>query len=65
MRAKHFLIISIGALIAASLQMVGLIRYVGGLPNDWIGILLYVVTIIVFFLAAIYYFTRWCRESSD
>ncbi|MBD3384410.1 hypothetical protein GF407_05715 [candidate division KSB1 bacterium] len=65
MSAKHFLIISVCALIAASLQMIGLIRYAGRLPNDWIGILLYVVTIIAFLLAALYYFGKWRRESPD
>ncbi len=65
MSAKHALIISISGLIAASLQMIGLIRYVGRLPDDRVGIALYIVTIIAFLLAAIYYFTKWRRSISN
>jgi len=36
------------AAIAAVLQTAGLIRYINRLPNDWVGISLYVVTILAF-----------------
>lgn len=36
------------AALAAVLQTAGLIRYINRLPNDWVGISLYIVTILAF-----------------
>ena len=36
------------AALAAILQTAGLIRYINRLPNDWVGISLYIVTILAF-----------------
>ena len=41
------------AAIAASLQAVGLIRYLNRLPEDWIGIALYAITLVAFILVSI------------
>ena len=41
------------AAIAAILQTVGLIRYVSRLPDDWVGITLYVVTLLAFIAVSI------------
>jgi len=39
--------------IAATLQTVGLIRYISRLPDDWIGITLYTITLIAFIAVSI------------
>jgi len=41
------------AAIAATLQTVGLIRYISRLPDDWVGITLYVVTLLAFIAVSI------------
>ena len=41
------------AAIAAVLQTIGLIRYVNRLPDDWIGITLYVITLLAFIAVSI------------
>jgi len=39
--------------IAAALQTVGLIRYIQRLPQDWVGIALYTITLIAFIAVSI------------
>jgi len=39
--------------IAATLQTVGLIRYIQRLPQDWVGITLYIITLIAFIAISI------------
>jgi len=41
------------AVIAATLQTVGLIRYIERLPQDWIGITLYIIALIAFVAVSI------------
>jgi len=41
------------AVIAATLQMVGLIRYIQRLPQDWLGIALYTITLLAFIAVSI------------
>jgi hypothetical protein len=36
------------AALATVLQTAGLVRYISRLPNDWVGISLYIVTILAF-----------------
>ncbi|MFN2134122.1 MAG: hypothetical protein ACK2VD_26615 [Anaerolineae bacterium] len=43
---------------ACIFQIIGLVRYVGRLPDDWIGIGLYAVTIVAFAVGAIGFYTR-------
>ncbi len=54
------------AAIAASLgclfQIAGLIRYLGRLPQDWIGITLYSASIIAFAVAALGFYIQWRRR---
>jgi len=41
------------AALAAIFQTIGLIRYVNRLPDDWIGITLYAITLVAFVLVSI------------
>lgn len=48
--------------VACVLQITGLIRYLGRLPEDRLGITLYVITIVAFALVSIEHFARWRKE---
>lgn len=51
--ARRFRLFGWSAAIAAILQTVGLIRYVNRLPDDWVGITLYAITLIAFIAVSI------------
>ena len=40
------------AALAALLQAIGMIRYINRLPDDWVGITLYVITLLAFIVAS-------------
>ena len=40
------------AALAALLQTIGLIRYINRLPEDWVGITLYAITLFAFIAAS-------------
>jgi hypothetical protein len=44
------------------LQITGLARYLRRLPDDRLGIALYIVTIVAFALVSIEHFARWRKE---
>lgn len=48
--------------IASILQVIGLARYINRLPDDWVGIGLYIATIIVFLLAGTGFSIQWRKE---
>ncbi len=50
---KRFRLFGWLAAIAAIFQMIGLIRYINRLPDDWIGIALYAITLVAFVLVSI------------
>jgi uncharacterized membrane protein YhhN len=54
----------VGALSGAAslLQITGLARYLRRLPDDRLGIALYIVTIVAFALVSIEHFARWRKE---
>ena len=58
-KSRRFLITSVAAAIACILQVIALLRYVRRLPDDWVGIVIYTVTMIAFALVAIGFFIRW------
>lgn len=58
-RPKRLLIIAIASAIACVLQIVALTRYVRRLPDDWVGIVIYTVTVVAFALAALGFFVQW------
>jgi len=51
--SRRFRLVGWSAVIAATLQTVGLIRYIQRLPQDWVGITLYTITLIAFIAAGI------------
>ena len=51
--SRRFRLMGWSAVIAATLQTVGLIRYIQRLPQDWIGIILYTITLIAFIAVSI------------
>jgi hypothetical protein len=53
------------AVVAATLQTVGLIRYIQRLPHDWIGITLYATTLIAFIAVSIGSFIPAHRKDKE
>ena len=51
--SRRFHLMGWSGAIAAILQTVGLIRYIDRMPEDWIGITLYTITLIVFIAVSI------------
>jgi len=64
LKSKGLLIAALSALIACILQIAGLIRYLGRLPEDWVGISLYSATIVAFLTAAIGFFIQWQKQTN-
>lgn len=48
--------------LAALLQTIGLVRYLGRLPDDWIGIGLYIAVIAGCATAAAGFYLEWRRQ---
>jgi putative effector of murein hydrolase LrgA (UPF0299 family) len=61
MSAREAKLLFVASLVAALLQGVGLLRYVERIPQDWVGIGLYIVTALTFVLAAFGFYTHWRR----
>jgi hypothetical protein len=57
-RSRGFLIGSVIAAVACIFQIIGLFRYVERLPDDWVGLGLYLVTIIAFALVAFGFYVQ-------
>lgn len=49
---RNFRVFGWLAALAALLQTIGLIRYINQLPDDWIGIALYTITLLAFIAAS-------------
>jgi hypothetical protein len=56
--SKRNWVFAVAAVVAAILQTIGLIRYIQRLPQDWVGICLYVITLLAFLAIAIGYGIR-------
>ena len=56
--AKYLGLFGRSAAFAAILQTIGLIRYINRLPDNWIGIALYAITLVAFVLVSIGSFTQ-------
>jgi len=63
-KPKRSLTLAVAAAIACVLQIIALTRYVRRLPDDWVGIVLYVVTTVAFALAAFGFFFQWKKGKS-
>jgi len=57
-----------GALFSAAacvFQIIGLIRYLGRMPDDWLGIALYIVTIAAFTVGALGFFIQYRKNKEE
>lgn len=63
--AKGLLIAAVASLAACVLQIIGLVRYTGRLPDDWIGITLFSVTIVAFLIAAIGFIVQFRKKPKE
>lgn len=63
--SRRFRLVGWSAVMAATLQTVGLIRYIIRLPDDWIGITLYIVTLIAFIVVSVGSFIQAHKEENE
>jgi RsiW-degrading membrane proteinase PrsW (M82 family) len=61
-KTRLLLTVAIAAIVACVLQLIGLIRYIVRLPEDWVGIVLYIATIIAFALIAVGFYIQWRQQ---
>jgi len=61
--SNAFRIASIFMAITALVQIFGLVRYLDRLPEDWLGIGLYVVTIVALVIASFGFYVKWRQEN--
>ena len=64
-KAKNMLLGAAASGVACLLQIVGLVRYVGRLPDDWLGIALYAVSATAFAAGAHGFYVQWRRGRED
>jgi len=62
LKSKGLVIAAIFSVVACLFQIIGLIRYLSRLPDDWIGIALYIVTIVAFLLGAVGFYIQWRKQ---
>lgn len=62
---KNPLIMSVAGSVACILQIIGLIRYVGRLPEDYVGIILFSITAVLFAIVSIGFFIQWRKQVSS
>jgi hypothetical protein len=63
--ARYLLVTAIAATVATILQIYGTLRYVRRLPDDTVGIVIYIVTCILFAVVATVNYIRWSREKQN
>lgn len=61
-RPQRNLLFAIAATIACILQLYGTIRYIDRLPDDTVGVVLYIVTCVLFGAVAAGHYVRWAGE---
>ena len=61
-KANGMLIAAVCSVIACLFQLIGLIRYLGRLPDDWMGIALYILSTIAFALGAFGFYVQWRKS---
>ena len=62
--AKNPLVMSVAGSVACILQVIGLIRYVGRVPEDYIVISLFSFTAVIFAIVSIGFFIQWRKQVS-
>jgi len=60
---KNPLTMSVAGAVACVLQVIGLIRYIGRLPEDYVGIGLFSFTAVAFAVVSIGYFIQWRKQA--
>ena len=65
MNSKGFMIGAIFSTIACIFQIIAFIRYLNRLPEDVIGIALFILTIIAFAVGAFGFYTQWQKAKKD
>ena len=63
-KKNRLLVLAAVAALACILQVVGLVLYLNRLPDDWVGIGLYITTIVAFALVAAGFYTQWRRQKA-
>ena len=63
-KTRGLLIVAASAIGACVLQVIDLVRYLGRLPEDWVGSGLYSATIIAFALVAVGFYIQWRQQKS-
>jgi uncharacterized membrane protein SpoIIM required for sporulation len=61
-RSSSWLLVAVLLTIAAILEGIGSARYVSRLPDDWVGIGLYVAASALFAIAAFGFYIKWAQE---
>ncbi len=61
-KAKIWLVTAMVLTIAAFFQLIGACRYVERMPDDYVGIGLYVVILVFLTIAALGFFIEWAKE---
>lgn len=62
MKRTRNLWLAAAAVLACIFQVIGLVRYVSRLPDDWVGITLYAVSIAAFALVALGFYLQTRRS---
>ena len=62
---RYLLVMAIAASIATALQIYGTLRYIRRLPDDTLGVVLYVVVSVLFGAVAAINYCRWAWEKKD
>ncbi|MFC1861315.1 hypothetical protein ACFLYL_03470 [Chloroflexota bacterium] len=61
---KGFLIGMVITAMACILQVIGLVRYLQRLPDDWVGIGLYGTTIVALVIVTFGFYVQWKRQGN-
>ena len=61
-KPSGMLIAAVCSVIACLFQLIGLVRYLGRLPDDRVGIALYIVSIVAFALGAFGFYIQWRKS---
>ncbi len=59
---RYLLVLAIAATIATVLQMYGALRYIRRLPDDTLGVVLYIAVAVLFGVVATVNYCRWAWE---
>jgi hypothetical protein len=60
--SQFFLNATVFMVIITLLQVFGLVRYMDRLPQDWVGIGIYILTIVSFVIVALVFYSRGRKQ---